>query len=96
MLTIFLFSLFNENCFRGKEEIAELEAAFRRADINGDGKVKKPMQNYSNFVLLQVDIDEYVAILKSRGIFTDRKQVEKIFSLADVQAADILYLKQII
>ena len=37
------FSLFNENCFRGKEEIAELEAAFRRADINGDGKVKKPM-----------------------------------------------------
>ena len=32
----------------------------------------------------RVDIEEYVAILKSRGIFTDRKQVEKIFSLADV------------
>ena len=27
--------------FRGKEEVAELEAAFRRADLNGDGKVRK-------------------------------------------------------
>ena len=37
-----------------------------------------------SFIFFQLDFDEYVAILKRRGIYTDRKQVETIFSLADV------------
>ena len=41
---------------RHKEEIAELEAAFRKADINGDGKVISTSYyidcfRYSNFRL---------------------------------------------
>ena len=33
---------------------------------------------------IQVDIEEYIKILRSRGIYTDRKQIEDIFALADV------------
>ena len=35
-------------------------------------------------IFSQVDIEDYISILKSRGIFIDRKQIESIFSLADV------------
>ena len=53
---------------RNKEEIAYLESAFRKVDLNADGKV---------------DINEYISILEKRGIHSDRKEVEEMFSLAD-------------
>ena len=63
-----------------------LEREFRRADVNGDGKVKLisigPIKIL--FLCSKVDMEEYIAILKARGIFTDRKQIERIFSVADV------------
>ena len=67
---------------RWKEEIAELEAAFNKADINGDGKVNYRFGFLVKFVYL-VDISDYVAILKKRGIYTNKKQVEDLFALAD-------------
>ena len=54
--------------FRTREEIAALESAFSSVDLNYDGKV---------------DINEYISILEERGIYTDRKQVEEMFLLAD-------------
>lgn len=54
--------------FRTREEIAALESAFSSVDLNADGKV---------------DINEYISILEERGIYTDRKQVEEMFLLAD-------------
>ena len=54
--------------FRTREEIAALESAFSSVDLNSDGKV---------------DINEYISILEERGIYTDRKQVEEMFLLAD-------------
>ena len=54
--------------FRTREEIAALESAFSSLDLNSDGKV---------------DINEYISILEERGIYTDRKQVEEMFLLAD-------------
>ena len=45
-----------------------MESAFSSVDLNADGKV---------------DINEYISILEERGIFTDRKQVEEMFLLAD-------------
>ena len=55
---------------RSREEIEALESAFSSVDLNADGKV---------------DINEYISILEERGIFTDRKQVEEMFLLADKQ-----------
>ena len=97
-LTHSIFS--SSNNLRAKQEIADLEAAFIRADVNCDGKVRKmwtPQKPYRqvsvfravgkisiHFFYTWVDIEEYVKILKSHGIYTDRKQVESIFALADV------------
>jgi len=53
---------------RWKAEQVELEAAFRAADVDKDGKVS---------------IQEYVTILKRRGIYTNKEEVEKIFAIAD-------------
>ena len=62
-----------------------LEREFRRADVNGDGKVKLISISIKiMFLCSKVDMAEYIAILKARGIFTDRKQIERIFSVADV------------
>ena len=56
------------NFFRNSKEVEYLEAAFKEADKNRDGKV---------------DFNEYVAILKSRGLEIDREQIESLFKLAD-------------
>jgi Ca2+-binding EF-hand superfamily protein len=69
--------------YRWKEEIAELEAAFKKADVNGDGKVNLKSCFSSFKSVWKVDIRDYVAILKKRGIYTNKKQVEELFALAD-------------
>jgi hypothetical protein len=38
---------------------------------------------FHNAIVLKVDISDYVAILKRRGIYTTIKQVEDIFAIAD-------------
>ena len=40
MKNMFLMIFSSNNNHRAKQEIADLEAAFRRVDVNGDGKVK--------------------------------------------------------
>ena len=45
-----------------------MEEAFKQADLNADGKV---------------DINEYISILKNRGLYTNREEVQEMFLLAD-------------
>ena len=45
-----------------------MEEAFKQADLNADGKV---------------DINEYISILKNRGLYTNQKEVQEMFLLAD-------------
>ena len=48
---------------------------------------------FHNAIVLKVDISDYVAILKRRGIYTNIKQVKDIFAIADRW---VLFVRRII
>merc|ERR1712012_735002 len=60
---------------RDNAEVKALEAAFKKVDLNKDGRV---------------DIDEYVNILESRGLNIDAGEVKQMFALADKNGDSVL------
>jgi len=65
---------------RDSKEVEYLEEAFKQADLNADGKV---------------DINEYVSILKERGLYTNREEVQEMFLLADKDGDNTLSKEEI-
>ena len=56
-----------------------LEKAFEKADISQDGKVSfrhiSSLLKFFNQLLLKINLEEYIKMLKVRGAFTNLKQV---------------------